>query len=87
MSPVSRASGLTSTSVASSSVKTVHSCWTISIAWSRSTAGKPASSTIAAAFAASTPVPASIGIFFTASGLVLATSSISTPPSTLAMHR
>ena len=34
------------------------------------------------ALASSTPVPASIGIFLTASGLVLATSSISTPPST-----
>jgi hypothetical protein len=37
--------------------------------------------------ASSTPVPASIEIFLTASGLVLATSSISTPPSTLAMQR
>ena len=59
----------------------------MAIAWSRSSAGKPASSTIAVALASSTPVPASIGIFLTASGLVLATSSISTPPSTEAMHR
>ena len=39
------------------------------------------------ATSSSTPVPASIEIFLTASGLVLATSSISTPPSTETMHR
>ena len=87
LSPSSRASGLTSTRVASSSTKTVHSFWTIETAWSRSSAGKSASSTISVALASSTPVPASMAIFLTASGLVLATSSISTPPSTEAMHR
>ena len=56
-------------------------------AWSVSSAGNLASATISRAFASSTPVPGSIGIFLTASGLVLATSSISTPPSTLAMQR
>ena len=44
--------------------------------------GTSASVAISRAFASSTPVPGSIGICLTASGLVLATSSISTPPST-----
>ena len=88
LSPASRASGLTSTSVASSSTKTFHSACTSATAWSASSAGeRRPRSTIARALASSTPVPASIGIFLTASGLVLATSSISTPPSTLAMQR
>ena len=56
-------------------------------AWSTSSAGNFASATIARAFSSSTPAPGSIGICLTASGLVLATSSISTPPSTLAMQR
>ena len=60
---------------------------TIVTACSASSAGKPASATIARAFSSSTPTLGSIGICFTASGLVLATSSISTPPSTLAMQR
>ena len=57
------------------------------MAWSRSAAGNLASSTIAAAFSGVTPSRASMRICLTASGLVLATSSISTPPSTDAMHR
>ena len=57
------------------------------MAWSRSSAGNFASSTIAAAFSVVTPSSASMRICRTASGLVLATSSISTPPSTDAMHR
>ena len=45
-------------------------------------AGSPPALTISAALRASTPVSGSIGILASASGLVLATSSISTPPST-----
>ena len=56
-------------------------------ACSKTASGNLASVAISRAFAASTPVPGLIGICFTASGLVLATSSISTPPSTDAMQR
>ena len=56
-------------------------------ACSKTASGNFASVAISRALVASTPVPGSIGICFTASGLVLATSSISTPPSTLAMQR
>ena len=56
-------------------------------ACSVSASGNFASATISRALASSTPVPGSIGIFRTASGLVFATSSISTPPSTEAMQR
>ncbi len=81
------ASGLTSTRVASSAEKTSHSLMAISMTWSRTSAGNFAASTISSALARSTPTVASTGMRASASGLVTAISSISMPPSTLAMAR
>ena len=80
-SPV-RTSGLTSTSVASSPVNTAQSRSASSAAPARASSGSLPAATISAALAASTPVSGLTGILASASGFVLATSSISTPPST-----
>ncbi len=80
-------SGLTSTSVASSSTNTVHSFRIMSLADSRTSSGKRVASTISSALASSTPVCGSIEILATASGFSLAVTSISTPPSIEAMQR
>ena len=74
--------GLTSTRVASSSANTAHSRSASSAAFSAASAGILPAWTISMALAASTPVSGLTGIRATASGLVWATSSISTPPCT-----
>jgi hypothetical protein len=56
-------------------------------AWSRTSAGNLAASTISPAVALSTPVVASTGMRASASGRSTASCSISMPPSTLAMAR
>ena len=53
-------SGLTSTSVASSLMKTSHSFTIVSLAWSATSAGKPVAATISAALASSTPTSGSM---------------------------
>ncbi len=68
-------------------MKTSHSFLMTSFASSATSAGKRVAATISAAFASSTPVCGSIETRAIASGFVCATSSISTPPSMLAMHR
>jgi hypothetical protein len=80
-------SGLTSTRVASSAVKTSHSLTSTSITWCRTSAGKPAVSAISAALAASTPSIGSTGTRASASGRSTASCSISIPPSTEAIAR
>ncbi len=80
-------SGLTSTRVASSSMKTVHSFLIASTAWSAIEASKPVAATISAALASSTPTCGSIETRAIASGFSCAVTSISTPPSVEAMQR
>ena len=84
--PVST-SGLTSTSVASSSVNTAHIRSASAAAPARASSGSRPAAMISAALAASTPASGLTGIRASACGLVRATSSISTPPSTEHMDR
>ena len=87
-SPV-RTSGLTSTSVASSSTKTSHSFSSTSTTWSSTSAGKRGLGRRSrAAFASSTPAPRVDRRSARAPrGCSTASSSISMPPSTLAITR
>ncbi len=68
-------------------MKTSHSFLMTSFAWSAISAGNFVAATISAAFASSTPTCGSIDTLASASGFSCATTSISTPPSTLAMQR
>ncbi len=81
------ASGLTSTRVASSSIRTRHSFCRMSTTWALTASGNRAASTISTAFSGVQPSSASTRIIASSSGRVAATSSISMPPATLAMAR
>ena len=65
------ASGLTSTSVASSATNACHSFTAMSTTWSATSAGNCAAATISRALASSTPLLASIAILATLSGVLL----------------
>ena len=87
LSPARRASGLTSTRVASSSTKTFHSVEHHLHGLVDQRLREAGLGDDRAGLRLVDAGAGSIGICFTASGLVFATSSISTPPSTLAMQR